>query len=100
MFCGYCKSPPDTNLDVRTRQCRNGAVSAKGSKCSLFSVSLGFICSPWRPVVGRTDRQEKDGNPEDLARDQKWEDRPPKPAGLSQWEGRRDPQLGLFDTEY
>lgn len=41
-----------------------------------------FICSPWRPVVGRTDRQEKDKNSEDLAGDHKLDSRPLKPGGL------------------
>lgn len=42
-----------------------------------------FIYSPWRPVVGRTERQEKDEKSEDLAGDRKLDDRPPKPGGLN-----------------
>lgn len=50
---------------MRTSQGRNGAVGA-------WCVSdQRFIYSPWRPVVGRTDRQEKDENSKDLAGDRK-----------------------------
>lgn len=66
----------------------------------VFLISLGFIFSPWRPVVRRTDRREKDGNRKGLASNRKWDNRPPKPGGLGQWGSRRDSWLGLFDTEY
>lgn len=66
----------------------------------VFLISLGFIYSPWRPVVGKTDRQEEGGNSTGLASDRKWDGRPPEPGGLNRWGSRRDPQLGHFDTEY
>lgn len=58
---------------------------------SVFLISLRFIYSPWRPVVRRTDRQEKDWNSNGLARDRKWDGRPPKPGGLNRWGSRRSP---------
>lgn len=58
-----------------------------------------FIYSPWTPVVGRTERQEKDENSENLAGDRKLDGRPPKPGGLNLWGSRRDHQLGLLDTK-
>lgn len=59
-----------------------------------------FIYSPWTPVVGRTERQEKDENSEDLAGDRKLDGRPPKPGGLNLWGSRRDHQLGLLDPKH
>lgn len=50
--------------------------------------------------MGRTYRQEKDGNSEGLARDQTWDGRPPKPGALNWWGSRRHSQLGLSDREY
>lgn len=66
---------------------------------SVIVISLRFIYSPWRPPVGRTDRQGKNRNLKGLAGGGKWDSRPSKPGGQNWWGSRRI-QLGLFDTEY